>query len=103
MARTWARRARELRARDELHARKTRATSRSEKHCGQGDKSNMACVGWCRFAKLKGVSRTVGKLYISTDVAKTDRLIERVKKFVFGEGAPPDRDIKETVERFVKK
>ncbi|KAJ7333813.1 54S ribosomal protein L50, mitochondrial [Desmophyllum pertusum] len=60
----------------------------------------MACVSWCRFAKLKGVSRTVGKLYISTDVAKTDRLIERVKKFVFGEGAPPDRDIKETVESY---
>ncbi|KAL9981026.1 hypothetical protein ACROYT_G009680 [Oculina patagonica] len=53
---------------------------------------------WCRFSKLKGVSRTVGKLYISTDVAKTDRLIDRVKKYVFGEGTPPEE--KETVESY---
>ena len=44
----------------------------------------------CRFAKIKRVSRTVGKLYISTDVPKEDQLIDRVKKFVFGEGAAPE-------------
>jgi len=38
-------------------------------------------------------------LYFSTDLTKTDRLIERVKRFVFGEKAPPEE--KETVERFV--
>lgn len=63
--------------------------------------NNMAGVArsWCGFAKLKGVSRTVGRLYFSTDLTKTDRLIERVKRFVFGEKAPPEE--KETVERFV--
>lgn len=59
----------------------------------------LAARSWCRFAKIKRVSRTVGKLYISTDVPKTDRLIDRVKKFVFGEGAPPEE--KERVERLV--
>ena len=52
---------------------------------------------WCRLAKLRGVSRTVSKLYISTDVTKKDRVIDRVKKFVFGEGPPPEED--ETPER----
>lgn len=86
----------------DVHARQLdREDSKSEKHCGQVEQSNMAVAArsWCRFAKLKGVSRTVGKLYISTDVTKTDRLIDRVKKFVFGEGAPPEEQ--ETVERLV--
>jgi len=48
-----------------------------------------------------GVSRTVGRLYFSTDLTKQDRLIERVKRFVFGEKAPPEE--KETEERFVKR
>lgn len=63
--------------------------------------NNMAGVArsWCGFAKFEGVSRTVGRLYFSTDLTKTDRLIERVKRFVFGEKAPPEE--KETVERFV--
>ena len=54
---------------------------------------------WCGFAKLKGVSWTAGRLYFSTDLIKTDRLIDKVKRFVFGEKAPPEE--KETVERFV--
>lgn len=62
---------------------------------------NMAVVPriWCPFAKFKAVSRTVGRLYFSTDLRKTDHLIDRVKRFVFGEKAPPEE--KETVERFV--
>jgi len=55
----------------------------------------------CGFAKFKGVSRTVGRLYFSTDLTKTDRLIERVKRFVFGEKAPPEE--KGTEERFVNR
>ena len=54
---------------------------------------------WCGFAKFRGASRTVGRFYFTTDVTETDRLIDRVKRFVFGEKAVPEE--KETVERFV--
>ena len=54
---------------------------------------------WCGFAKFKVVSRTFGRLYFTTDLTKTDRLIDRVKRFVFGEKPPPEE--KETVDRFV--
>lgn len=63
----------------------------------------MASLNWCRLAKLraiKGVSRSVSKLFLSTDVTRTERLVDRVKKFVFGEGAPPDES-EETLDRFV--
>ena len=62
--------------------------------------SNMASIlrGSCgRLTKLRGVSRTVYKIYISTDVTKKDRILDRVKKFVFGEGPPEEED--ETPER----
>lgn len=53
---------------------------------------------WCGFAKFKVVSRTVGRLYFTTDLTKTDRLIDRVKRFVFGEKPPPEE--KETVDSY---
>ena len=56
---------------------------------------------WCRFAKMKEVSRALGKFHMSTSVTKRDRLIDRMKKFVLGEGAPPEE--KETVERLVRR
>lgn len=62
----------------------------------------MASIGslnWCRLARLKGVLKSVPRLHFSTDVTKTERLVDRVKKFVFGEGAPPESE--ETTDRFV--
>lgn len=50
-----------------------------------------------RLTKLRGVSRTVYKIYLSTDVTKKDRILDRVKKFVLGEGPPEEED--ETPER----
>ena len=59
----------------------------------------MAGIPLCGFAKFKGLSRTFGRLYFTTDLTKKERLIYRVKSFVFGEKAPPEE--KETVDRFV--
>lgn len=56
-----------------------------------------------RLTRLRGVSRTLCKLYISTDVTKKDRILDRVKKFVFGEGPPPEEDeTPESYFQFVK-
>lgn len=71
-----------------------------------GSQSNMASMvrGSCgRLTRLRGVSRTLCKLYISTDVTKKDRILDRVKKFVFGEGPPPEEDeTPESYFQFVK-
>lgn len=59
--------------------------------------------GSCRLTKLRGVSRTVYKIYLSTDVTKKDRILDRVKKFVFGEGPPEEEDeTPESYFQFVK-
>lgn len=45
-----------------------------------------------RFIKLRGVLRIVYKIYLSIDVIKKDCILDRVKKFVFGEGLFEEED-----------
>ena len=51
-----------------------------------------------RLATLKRVTQPVLKLYLSTDVRKTERIFDRMKKFVLGEGAPQEES-RETMDR----
>lgn len=44
-----------------------------------------------RLGSLNRTSKSLSRLYFSTDVIRKDRYIDRVKKFVFGEGAPPEK------------
>ena len=62
--------------------------------------ASIACLNCGRLAKLKGVSQSVSKLYFSTDVIRRERFVDRVKKFVFGEGAPPEES-EENLDRLV--
>ena len=62
--------------------------------------ASIASLNWCRLAKLRGASRSISKLYFSTDVRKTERFFDRMKKFVLGEGAPPEES-EETEDRLV--
>ena len=52
-----------------------------------------------RLGSLNRTSKSLSRLYFSTDVIRKDRYIDRVKKFVFGEGAPPEK-LEETSDRF---
>jgi len=54
--------------------------------------ASVASLKWLRLAKLKGVSRSVCRLHFSTDVTKRERFVDKMKKFVFGEGAPPEQN-----------
>lgn len=60
--------------------------------------ASVASLKWLRLAKLKGVSRSVCRLHFSTDVTKRERFVDKMKKFVFGEGAPPEQN-EEAVDR----
>lgn len=52
-----------------------------------------------RLGSLNRTSKSLSRLYSSTDVIRKDRYIDRVKKFVFGEGVPPEK-LEETSDRF---
>ena len=52
-----------------------------------------------RLATLKRVTLPVLKLCLSTDVRKTERIFDRMKKFVLGEGAPQEES-GETMDRW---
>lgn len=52
-----------------------------------------------RLATLKRVTQPVLKLYLSTDVRKTERIFDRMKKFVLGEGAPQEES-EETMDSY---
>ena len=51
-----------------------------------------------RLATLKRVTQPVLKLYLSTNVRKTEHIFDRMKKFVLGEGAPKEES-DETMDR----
>ncbi|XP_068750385.1 uncharacterized protein [Montipora capricornis] len=52
-----------------------------------------------RKVNLRGVSPSILKLFFSTNVIRRDHFVDRVKKFVFGEGAPPE-EIEETMDSY---